>query len=119
MKHVILLITLLFILIPGGHAQKSNKPSRSFTYSLCEAEFGFCKQKCTVKLIKGDKIAIGSYIKVYFQGELLTEGYILKHMSGNIYILKDKKDVSNPEICGGCCGSAYDINISKKQIWGC
>lgn len=119
MKSFILLCTILFMLAGDCQAQHKSKAPRSYTYSLCEAEFGFCKQKCTVKLIKGDKIAIGSYIKVYFQGELLTEGYILKHLSGNIYILKDKKDVSNPEICGGCCGSAYDINIPKKQIWGC
>ena len=36
-----------------------------------------------------------------------------------IFILKEKKEALDPNICGGCCGEAYEINISKKQIWGC
>ena len=88
-------------------------------YSLCEAEFGSCSQKCTIQLIKGDRIAMGSYIKVIFKKGVLTEGYILKHVSGSIFILKNKADANNPEICGSCCGGAYEIDIAHKQILGC
>jgi len=100
-------------------AQTNKMYNQTLTYSLCEAEYGICKQKCSVKLINGAKIDIGSYIKVYFENEILTEGYILKHVSGSIFILKNKKEAQDPEVCGGCCGGAYEIIISKKQIWGC
>jgi len=100
-------------------AQTNKLYNKTFTYSLCEAEYGICKNTCKVKLIKGDKISIGSYIKVYFGDEIITEGYILKHVSGSIFILKNKKEAYDPEVCGGCCGGAYEIDISKKQVWGC
>jgi hypothetical protein len=90
-----------------------------FDYSLCEAENGQCMRTCKVELVIGTQIKTGSYIKVYCDDNLITEGYILKHVSGNIFILKSKKDASNPEICGGCCGDAYSIDIKKKQVWGC
>jgi hypothetical protein len=92
---------------------------KSFDYSLCEAEFGGCRQKCKVVLTKGEKVEIGSYVKVIYKGDTMTEGYILKHTSGSIFILKNKKDAGNPEICGGCCGEALEINIAKKEIWTC
>ncbi|MFM7233044.1 MAG: hypothetical protein ACKOZM_00545, partial [Flavobacteriales bacterium] len=92
---------------------------KSFDYSLCEAEFGGCRQKCKVVLTEGDKVEIGSYVKVIYKGKTMTEGYILKHTSGSIFILKNKKDAKDPEVCGGCCGEAYEINIAKKEIWTC
>ena len=101
------------------NAQTNKTANQAFTYSLCEQEYGKCTKKCSVQLIMGDKIAIGSYIKVSLGDEIITEGYILKHVSGMIFILKDKKEALDPNICGGCCGEAYEINISKKQIWGC
>ena len=101
------------------NAQTNKAANKVFTYSLCEGEYNKCQKKCSVKLIKGDKIAIGSYIIVYNGKDIITEGYILKHMSGSIFILKEKKDAQDPDVCGGCCGGAYEIIISKKQIWGC
>lgn len=100
---------------------QTNKSSNQvlFTYDLCEAEFGNCKNKCSVQLIKGDRVDIGSYIKVFFGSELLTEGYILKHESGSVFILKDKNQAQDPDVCGGCCGEAYEIRIAAKEIWGC
>ena len=92
---------------------------QSSEYSLCEAESGSCRNKCTVVLTKGEKVEIGSHIKVVQKGKTITEGYILKHISGSIFILKNKKDANDPEVCGGCCGEAYEINIAKKEIWTC
>lgn len=93
--------------------------NKTILFSYCTSENGQCLKKCSVVLISGSEVAIGSYVKVYLDKELITEGYILKHVSGSIFILKNKADAKNPEICGGCCGGAYEINITKKQLWGC
>jgi hypothetical protein len=122
MKKVMTILSIMIVLgiYPLSINAQTNKISnQSFAYSLCQAEYGKCPNKCSVKLIMGDKIAIESYIKVYAGDELITEGYILEHMSGSIFILKDKKEALDPDVCGGCCGGAYEININKKQIWGC
>lgn len=105
-----------------SNAQSNAKVISSAVFSLCESEFGACMsdKKCRVDLVSGATISLGSYIKVYYQGDLLVEGYILKHISGKVYILLRKEDAKNPEIHGGCSGGgAYEIFISKKQIWGC
>jgi len=111
---------LLFIMSLQGQAQ--NKSIKE-TYSLCEAEFGRCDKTCSVVLVMGKKIEIGSYIKVYLGKELMTQGYILKHVSGRIFILPSKNLVSKP-VSWGCGGDdesfwAYLIDIKSKQIWGC
>ena len=119
MKTFLLVFVAFFLLKINVIAQSSNKLNQSITYSLCEAEYNKCTNKCSVILSKGKTIAIGSYIKIYFGDELLTEGYILKHISGSVFILKDPNDANDPNVSGGCIGEAYSINISKKQIWGC
>ncbi|MFN9114612.1 MAG: hypothetical protein ACK5XN_31505 [Bacteroidota bacterium] len=113
-----LLLSISFILFISVSTAQSKIKIKE-TYSYCEGEYDRCIQKCTVHLVSGSKIALGSYVKVYLGKDLITEGYILKHVSGSIFILKDKKDAKDPEVCGGCCGGAYSIIISKKQIWGC
>jgi hypothetical protein len=105
--------------IENNDAKVSEFPRKTSSYSLCQSEYDICDKECTIVLVKGEKIALGSYIKVIYDGELITEGYILKHISGSIYILKNKKDANDPEICGGCCGGAYEIKISTKEVWGC
>lgn len=119
MKTFLLIIAALFILKINVIAQSNNKLYQPITYSLCEAEYGKCSKKCSVILSKGNKIEIGSFIKIYSGDELITEGFILKHISGSIFILNDPKDANDPNVCGGCCGEAYSIDIVKKQIWGC
>jgi len=122
MKTKISIYSIMFFLgiyLLSVKAETKKVNNKTFTYYLCEAEYGICKNTCKVKLIKGDKISIGSYIKVYFQDIIITEGYILKHVSGSIFILKNKNEAYDPEICGGCCGGAYEIDISNKSVWGC
>ncbi len=97
----------------------TNITNKTFTYTLCQHEYGTCPNVCTVELVEGENIVMGSYIKVYFGEELLTEGYILEHVSKSIFILKDKEDAKNPLIRGSCIGPALEINIQSKQIWGC
>ncbi len=44
--------------------EKEEIVEKSFDYSLCEAEFGGCRQKCKVVITNGEKVEIGSYVKV-------------------------------------------------------
>ena len=97
-------------------AQLQNK---SYTFSFCEAEFGKCMKKCTVTVIGGSNLALGSYVKIYIGKDLIGEGYVLKHKSGDTFILKNKKDATNPDIYGGCADGILEIKLDKKQIWGC
>lgn len=117
MKRLLIFFIFSIGLIPFFSFNPSQP--KTVTYSLCEAEFGRCMRKCSVVLVSGSSIAMGSYVKVFTGKELITEGYILKHVSGSIFILKNKADAKDPEVCGGCCGGAYSIDFSKKQIWGC
>lgn len=119
MKLITIVFIVCIILINTISTKANEKSSQPITFSLCQAEFGTCPSTCTIKLIKGVTLTIGSYIKVFKGNTHVTEGYILKHISGHIYILKDKKEANDPDVCGGCCGAAYEIKISKKQIWGC
>ena len=93
--------------------------NKSYTFSFCEAEYGKCMKKCTVTVIGGSNLALGSYVKIYIGKDLIGEGYVLKHKSGDIFILKNKKDATNPEIYGGCADGILEIKLDKKQIWGC
>jgi hypothetical protein len=94
--------------------------NKSYVFSFCEAEYGKCMKKCTVTVIGGSNLGLGSYIKVFIGKDLIGEGYVLKHKSGDIFILKNKKDVNNPEIHGGCADDGnLQINLNKKEIWGC
>lgn len=93
--------------------------NKSYTFSFCEAEYGKCMKKCTVTVIGGSNLALGSYVKIYIGKDLIGEGYVLKHKSGDIFILKNKKDATNPDIYGGCADGILEIKLDKKQIWGC
>ena len=120
--------SILFALITlSGFAQNNSGVVKSkntnkqieHEFSLCEAENGHCAQKCMVILTNGKKINLGSYIKVKTGKEIITEGYILKHISGAIFILRSKKDAENKNIKGGCADDIYSIDIKKSQVWGC
>ena len=118
MKKILYLILSINLLIQVSVA--SPLQSKSYTFSFCEAEFGKCMKKCTVTVIGGSNLALGSYVKIYLGKDLIGEGYVLKHKSGDTFILKNKKDVNNSEIHGGCADDGtLEINLSKKQIWGC
>ncbi len=119
MKITAVLVSFFLLTTSFNYESGIRVKQQTLTYSLCEQEFDRCQKKCSVKLIKGNAVAIGSYIKVFHGKELVTQGYIMRHVSGSIYILENKKDALDPSVCGGCCGDVYEINITKKQIWGC
>lgn len=114
-------IALCFLFCFSIKAQNNPKVISKTYFSLCESEFGKCMPDkiCRVDLISGSKITIGSYIKVYFKNKLITEGYILKHISGRVFILENKEDANNPEIYGGCADGYYEIFLTSREIWGC
>jgi hypothetical protein len=116
------LALLLFILFPLGEKAFSQNGSTKtkVVYSLCWVTSSECPKKCEVEIQKGTKVALGSYVKVYDGERLITEGYILKHMGGGIFILKNKEDANKPEIYGGCADDGtYSIDMPNKKIWGC
>ncbi len=91
-----------------------------FTFKLCEAEFDWCKSTAIIQIKKGEKLGVGTFVKVKFKyyhggegGEM--EGYILKHKNGNLYILNDRADIYNDEI--GVHNGDYEIRIAESQIW--
>ena len=90
-----------------------------FTFKLCEAEFDWCKSSAIIQIKKGEKLGIGTFVKIQFkyyhgaEGEM--QGYILKHKNGKLYILNDKADIYNEEI--GVHNGDYEIRIAESQIW--
>jgi hypothetical protein len=120
MKKIFLLLFFLNVCLFASAQNKQKVISQTY-FSLCEAEYGKCLgKKCRVDLISGSKIALGSYIKVYYEGYLQTEGYILKHANGGVFIFKNKEEAKNPNVSGGCSDDGYyEINIAAKEIWGC
>lgn len=97
-----------------------SQSATSVLFDYCEAESHLCQSKCKVQLIEGKKLSLGSYVKVYSDKEILiAEGYILKHVNGDILILKSKKDAENRDIGGGCKDPTLSIDLKKKQIWVC
>ncbi len=121
MNKIIFAIFLSLICYISVKAQNNPKVISKTYFALCEREFGKCMPDniCRVDLISGSKITIGSYIKVYFKNKLITEGYILKHISGRVFILENKEDANNPEIYGGCADGYYEIFLTSREIWGC
>jgi hypothetical protein len=91
-----------------------------FTFKLCEAEFDWCKSTANIQIKKGEKLGIGTFVKIkfeYYHGGEGNEmqGYILKHKNGKLYILKDKADIYNEEI--GVHNGDYEIRIDESRIW--
>jgi hypothetical protein len=121
MNKIIFAIFLSLICYISVKAQNNPKVISKTYFALCEREFGKCMPDkiCRVDLISGSKITIGSYIKVYFKNKLMTEGYILKHTSGRVFILEKREDANNPEIYGGCADGYYEIFLTSREIWGC
>lgn len=90
-----------------------------FTFELCEAEFGWCKSSAIIQIKKGEKMGIGTFVKIqlkfYTGAEWEMQGYILKHKNGKLYILNNKADIYNDEI--GVHNGDYEIRIAESQIW--
>ena len=117
MKKILVLILSMNLFFQISIAAPTQ--NNTYTFSYCEAEFGKCSRKCTVTVIGRSSLTLGSYVKIYIGKNLIGEGYVLKHKSGSTFILKNKKDINNSEIHGGCADDILEINLKGKQIWGC
>ena len=114
------LLSLTLLAFGGKAFSQTGSAKKKFIYSLCWVASSDCPKKCEVELQTGTKVALGSFVKVYVGKALITEGYILKHMEGGIFIFKNKEDSENPKIYGGCADDGtYIIDMAKKKIWGC
>jgi hypothetical protein len=97
----------------------AQKPvSGTYTFDYCDLEYNLCLGSCKV-VIKGDSIIIyatkelAEKITHTKEGDILEQGLILKHKTGEWIIAKSRKDSETNEI-------SYDIarlNFRKKQFW--
>jgi hypothetical protein len=77
-------------------------------------------EKVTV-VIRGDSIKViyeGDGTLTAEKGEVLDEGTVMKHKSGDWIIARKKEDVNLDEI-GGCTGGPAIIDFKNKKYWMC
>ena len=77
-------------------------------------------EKVTV-VIQGDSVKViyaGDGKITAEKGEVLDEGIILKHKSGDWIIARGREDVNLEEI-GGCTGGPSIIDFKNKKFWMC
>ena len=98
------------------HAQKPK--SGTYVYKLCFNEWNKCMTTCKV-IIKGDSIRVYAEKNLSVpKGEIIDQGIILKHKSGNWIIGHNLKDKNAKEI-GGCSEGPLIIDFKMKQVWTC
>jgi len=93
-----------------------------YVFDISFAEWGgkSMGEKVTV-IINDDSIKIiylGGKSLSAKKGEVLEEGMLLKHKSGNWIISNDKNDV-NAELIGGCAGGPSIIDFKNKKYLIC
>lgn len=78
-------------------------------------------EKVTV-VINGDSIKIvyegDGKLTLVGKGDVMDEGIIMMHKSGNWIIGKDKSQVELDEV-GGCTGGPAIIDFKSKKYWTC
>lgn len=78
-------------------------------------------EKVTV-MIKGDSVKViyegDGQLTLTEPGEILDEGILRKHKSGQWIITKSKSDTEIDEI-GGCTGGPSVIDFENKKFWIC
>lgn len=91
-----------------------------FDVAFAEWEGKSMGEKVTV-VIHGDSVKViyaGDGKLTAEKGEVLEEGIILKHKSGDWIIARDREDVNLEEI-GGCTGGPSIIDFKNKKFWMC
>lgn len=100
-------------------AQKPKDGTYIYTIAFAEWNGKSNGADCIVK-IKGDSIWIfrkGENITGK-KGDMLDEGIIVKHKSGQWIIAHKKKDRNAKQI-GGCSDGPRVIDFKKKKFWMC
>ncbi|WP_162052713.1 hypothetical protein [Pontibacter pamirensis] len=91
-----------------------------FDVAFAEWEGKSMGEKVTV-VIQGDSVKViyaGDGKLTAKKGEVLDEGIILKHKSGDWIIGRNREDVNLEEI-GGCTGGPSMIDFKNKKYWMC
>ncbi|MGV3541472.1 MAG: hypothetical protein ACO1OQ_16770 [Rufibacter sp.] len=93
-----------------------------YTFTIAFAEWQGKSMGEKVKVIlKGDSIKViyeGAGALTAEKGEILDEGVIMKHKSGNWIIAHSKVDVDLDEV-GGCTGGPAIIDFEQRKYWMC
>ncbi len=93
--------------------------SGTYIFSYCDLEYSACPGTCKV-VIKKDSITIyatrelSQRITLTKEGDIIDQGFILKHVSGKWIVGKSRKDINAKRI--GAEGPAI-LNFKKKQYW--
>ncbi len=128
MKSLLTLLTFLFVSPSFGQNalsiedKKELPPNGVYKYDMAFAEWG--GKSMGVKLeviIKGDSIKViykSGSLSMTKVGDILSEGVLRKHKSGQWIISTDDEDVNSEEI-GGCSGGPTLIDFKTKQYWTC
>ena len=98
-------------------------PDGKYRYDIAFAEWNgkSMGEKVTV-VIKGDSVKViyegDGQLTLTEPGEILDEGILRKHKSGQWIITKSKNDTEIDEI-GGCTGGPSIIDFENKKFWMC
>lgn len=97
-------------------------PDGKYRYDVAFAEwYGKSMGVQVTVVIKGDSVKViyeGVGKLTAEEGEILDEGILRKHKSGQWIITKSKKDIEIDEI-GGCTGGPSAIDFENKKFWMC
>ncbi len=111
MKNFFFSILILNSLVSFSQIPKSG----TYIYSFCDIEYNMCSSNCKV-VIKGNHITVyatkelAGKITNTKEGDVLSDGLIIKHKSGKWIIGKSEKDRNTEEIF-------TTLDFKKRQYW--
>lgn len=115
--------------VEGSKDSKNNSdlkeipPNGTYRYDIAFAEWQgkSMGEKVTV-IIHGDSIKIvyegDGQLTLTKKGDVIDEGLIIKHKSGN-WIIGTQKSDKDVDIYGGCSGGPAIIDFKNKKYWMC
>ena len=119
-------IVLFFLMFSGSvFAQDSIEipASGTYRYDIAFAEWDgkSMGEKVTV-IIKGDSVKVvyegDGDLTLTKAGDVIAQGVLRKHQSGQWLISNSEADTSLPEV-GGCIGGPFVIDFKNKKFWLC
>jgi hypothetical protein len=119
MKFLVLLACLIYF---TNHLDAQKPKNGTYTYKIMWDEWGGkdLGNTCTV-VVYNDSIKVihnGKPNLTGKKGDVLHQGIILKHKSGQWIIGQSKKDRNATEI-SGCAEAATPIDFKRKIVWLC
>lgn len=98
-------------------------PDGKYRYDIAFAEWeGKSRGEKVTVVIKGASVKVlyegDGQLTMTEPGEILDEGILRKHKSGQWIITKSKDDIKIDEV-GGCTGGPSVIDFENKKFWIC